>query len=323
MITKVWTWIKTVVGGFLDNNCSMHAAGLTYFSLLAAVPILCCILVLAKACGADDYARRQINVQIDLMIENIEKGQDEPILGLASTTEEDRTKKRIAAEEFAQRARFVSNSIFERVNQFDLQTFGWIGFGLLLWTVISSLGMVEVSFNEICGVRKARPIWKRACLYPLLLVALPILAAVTMSLPILSLAKDIIVATLGSSWLTQWVSNGLIWFLDSGIFKGLFTLATASLALAFFFWVIPNCRIRFRNAWYGGLMTAVLLGLWMKACAIAQVGIAKSSALYGSFAFFPIVLAWTYINWEIILIGANMVHAFGVVSSEPRAKESA
>lgn len=315
MIKRVFSWGKTVIGGFLDNHCSMHAAGLTYFVLLAAVPILCCILVVAKCCGADDYARAQLNAQIDLMIVNVEKGQDEPILGLAPTSTEDREKKRIAAEEFANRARTVSNMIFERVNQFDLKTFGWIGFALLLWTVISSLGMVEVSFNEICGVRKPRPVWKRACLYPLLMVVLPMLAAIAMSLPILSLVKNIIVATLGSTWLTQWVSDGLVWFLDSWIFKGLFTLTTASFALAFFFWIIPNCKVRFRFAWYGGLVTAVMLGGWMKICAIAQVGIAKSSMLYGSFAFLPIVLAWTYVNWEIILLGANMVHAFEVAES--------
>jgi uncharacterized BrkB/YihY/UPF0761 family membrane protein len=42
----------------------------------------------------------------------------------------------------------------------------------------------------------------------------------------------------------------------------------------------------------------------MKLCAVAQVGIANSSALYGSFALFPIVLAWTYMSWQIVLLGA-------------------
>ena len=310
MIKRAFCWGKTVVCGFFNSHCSMHAAGLTYFALLAAVPILCCILVVAKFCGADDYARKQLNAQIDLMIANVEKGQDEPIVELAPTLSADREKKRIVAEEFAQRARTISNAIFERVDQFDLRTFGWVGFGLLLWTVISSLGMVEMSFNEICGVTKPRPVWKRICLYPFLMVVLPVLSALAMSLPILSLVKNIIVATLGSTYLTHWASAGLIWFLDSWIFKGLFTLVTASFALAFFFWIIPNCKVRFRFAWYGGIITAILLGGWMKICAIAQVGIAKSSMLYGSFAFLPIVLMWTYVNWEIILLGANMVHAF-------------
>ena len=31
---KTFTWCQGVVRRFLKNNCGMHAAGLTYFSLL-------------------------------------------------------------------------------------------------------------------------------------------------------------------------------------------------------------------------------------------------------------------------------------------------
>jgi uncharacterized BrkB/YihY/UPF0761 family membrane protein len=49
---------------------------------------------------------------------------------------------------------------------------------------------------------------------------------------------------------------------------------------------------------------ALVFGLWLRVCIIAQVGVANSSALYGSFAFFPILLAWVYISWQIILFGS-------------------
>ena len=54
--------------------------------------------------------------------------------------------------------------------------------------------------------------------------------------------------------------------------------------------------------------------------AVAQVGIAKSSALYGSFAFMPIVLAWLYMSWQIVLLGANMVREFARSSEETSGK---
>ena len=312
MWKKCVAWFKAVIKGFLDNKCSMHAAGLTYFALLAVMPVLCCILVAAKACRVDEYARGQINLRIDAMISSFEKGQDDSIAQLTAKDEEELEKKRIAAEEFAAQARSISNALFARVEKFDIGTFGWIGFGFLLWTVISSLASVETSFNEIFGVPKSRPIWKRAYMYLFIMIVLPVLSTVAMSLPILNVAKNVIVCTLGATWLTQWVSDGLVWLLDSWVFRFAFSFATASVAFAFFLWVMPNCKVRLRHAWYGGAITALLFCGWLKACAVAQIGIAKSSALYGSFAFLPIVLTWLYMSWQIVLLGANMVRAFEI-----------
>ena len=308
---RFFSWCRRVVRGFLDNNCFIHAAGLTYFAILSLIPVLCCILVAAKACRVDRYARTQINAQIDALIVNVEKGPDDALAQLAPQAEEERQRRKIAAEEFARQARAISNTLFARIESFDVGTFGWVGFGFLLWTVISSLGTVETCFNAIWGVARPRPIWKRACLYLFIMIVLPVLSTVALSLPILNVAKHVIVATLGATWLTQWASDGLIWLLDSWAIRVSFTLVTSSLAVAFFLWIMPNCKVVFRHAWYGGLITSVLFAAWLKLCAVAQVGIARSSALYGSFAFLPIVLAWLYMSWQIVLLGANMVRCFG------------
>ena len=309
MKKKIIKWFKTVITDFNSSHCAMHAAGLTYFAMLSLVPLLCVLLSVAKFCGADDFARDQINSHIDAMISNVEHAQEDELANVAPISEEERERRRIAAEEFAAQARAISNKLFERIAQFDVWTFGWIGFGFLVWTVISAISMVETSFNEVFHVEKARPIWKRAYLNIFTAVILPIFAALALSVPILAVAKQIIVATMGATWLTKWVSDGLIWFLDSTIFRLGITLVLASLAFAYAFAVLPNRKVPFRDAVLGGFVTAFLFGAWVKICAVAQVGIAKSSALYGSFAFLPIVLAWLYMSWQIVLLGACITHA--------------
>jgi len=305
---SVWLWFKRVIMRFLDCNCSMHAAGLTYFALLAIVPVLCCVLVAAKTCRVDQYARTQINARIDTMIESIEGDQADPLLAwMPGVSTEEQQRKRVAAQEFATSARKISDQLFSRIDQFDIGTFGWIGFGFLLWTVISSLASVETSFNEIFDIAQARPVWKRAYMYLFIMVAMPILATVAMSLPVLGVVKSLIVATLGVSWLTKWVGDGIIWLLDSWLFRFTLTFVFSSVFFTFFFWIIPNCKVQMRAAWRGGMITALCFGGWMKLCTTAQVGIAKSSALYGSFAFLPIVLAWLYMSWQIVLVGACIV----------------
>lgn len=311
MMKTVYKWFKSVVKGFLDNHCSMHAAGLTYFSMLALVPILCIGLLAAKVFNADELVRHHIDHQIDTLITYIEEGQNDELAKIAATGDEKALEVRKAmAEGFGKEARGISNTVFERIEKFDMGTLGWIGFVALVWTVISSISMVEESFNEIWSVPKPRPVWKRALLYVSVVIILPVIGALAMSLPILSVVKDVIVATLGATWLTQWASTGLVWFLDSWIFRMCITTTFATLDFAFLFAALPNCRVDFKSALKGGAITAILFGGWLKVCAVAQVGVAKSSALYGSFAFFPIVLAWIYMSWQIVLLGANMVKAF-------------
>lgn len=307
---KAVVFAKTALKSFMDNHCSMHAAGLTYFSMLALVPIMCILLLAAKTLGADDLVRRHINTQIEAMIQNIESGQEDGLVTATVSDEEALEARRQVARELGQKAREISDALFERIDKFDVGTLGWIGFVMLLWTVISSIGMVEVSFNEIWDVEKPRPIWKRALSYLSVVIILPVIGALAMSMPILNIAKNIIIATLGATWLTEWVSTGIIWFLDSWIFRMGITMTFATLDFAFLFLALPNCKVEFRDAVKGGAITAVAFGLWMRLCAIAQIGVAKSSALYGSFAFLPIILAWMYMSWQIVLAGAVFARAF-------------
>ena len=258
MIKKLYDWSKRVVMRFLDNNCSTHAAGLTFFSLLAVVPVLCCTLVIAKACGVDQYAKRELNHQLDVMIVQIQEGQ---------------WRHAIETDEFAAQARQVSDKLFVQIEQFNVNTLGWIGFGFLLWTVISSLASVETSFNEIMGDKEPRSWWKRIVVYLLLMLVLPLPVAIAISLPVLG-------------------------YLFGAVF------------FILIYRMLPHCPVRFLSAVKGGLLTLFLFVGCLKLCAFAQVGIAKSSALYGSFAFLPIVLTWLYISWQIILFGACMVKEF-------------
>ena len=310
---KVFLWCCQLARNFLANRCAMHAAGLTYFSLLAIMPILCCVLVLAKAVGVDDYAKAYINKQIDVFITDIETGRESMLASSVNAleSEEKREAGRAAVEAFAQQARSVANTLFERIDAFDIGTFGWIGFCFLLWTIISSLSMVGESFNQIWSVSASRPVWKRAMSYLLLLTVLPVFAAAAMSLPVMGAVRSVILATSDMTAVTKWLGEGLVTLLDSHVIRFVFTFGMSTLVFSFIFWFLPNCRVASRHALWGGFATALLFGGWMKLCAIAQVGIAKSSALYGSFAFIPIVLAWLYMSWQIILLGANMVELLG------------
>jgi len=284
------------VRNFLDARCSLHAAGLTYFALLSFVPVLCLSLLLAKTCGVGDVARTQINQRLDAYITQIETAHDDPAVVERMPPE--------AAKALASQAREISNQLFDRAAQFDASTLGWIGLAMLAWTVISTFGMVETSMNEIWRVKKSRPLWKRCVLYLLVTIVAPILSALALSMPILNVVKSILEGAAGYIPYSKWFMDLLVAILFSKVVSFLVTFGFAALAFGFFYRFMPFCAVRTKWALVSGAVIALVFGLWLKICIIAQVGVANSSALYGSFAFLPIVLAWIYISWQIILMGS-------------------
>ena len=392
--------------GFVTHRCGLHAAGLTYYSLLAFVPILCLLLLLAKTLGAGDFARQKINGQIDSLISEIENGQnpnggaerfidnigswfyvppeagpsakvceDKPLVApepetvlvpetpLEQVVEENQkivdapeavvqgeaapeepadalaldiaakeaellaraadekaaaeTRKLIArkkaARELGSKLREISNTVFDKIDSFNVDTLGWIGMVMLIWTVISTLGMVEHSCNEIWEVKKARPLWKQCFLYVFISVVLPLLIAGALSVPILRLVVRGIELALGQLEMTKVVGSFLIGLLQSKFVGFLLSYFFASLAFACFYLFMPNIKVMPKAALKSGCITSLMFFGWLKLCAVAQVGVANSSALYGSFAFFPIMLAWLYVSWQIILLGSVFSYAFQCV----------
>ena len=297
-------------GGFAKNRCALCAAGLTYFTLLTLVPALCILTVTAKACGAGEFARTRINGCFDRFIESVEEGA-KPADCQAAETEAERAaeEKRIAQHAVAVQLREFVNPLFDQMDRFDIRAFGWIGFAMLIWTVVSSLSHVETAMNAIWEVPRQRHLAKRFVMYLFVVAIVPLLAAAALSLPVLRLVKTVLDATVGASAYTKWAGDALVSVLDS---RGVsFSVATVSVTLLFAFVmaVMPNCRVGRRAALEGGFVTAVLFCGWIRLCTAAQMGIGRVSAFYGSFASPMILLAWIYMSWQIVLLGANITHA--------------
>ena len=288
-------------------HCALHAAGLTYFSMFALMPLLCVVLLCAKACGAGDYVLAQVDRQAEVLVRAVEEGPEDGLVPLALPLDAAaREERRAGAQAFARQARALTGRLRAQMDRFDARALGWIGCLLLVWTVVGSIGMVEVSFNQIWGVKKVRAFGRRIGLYLLLAFLLPPLLALSAAPPLAKLAKDAVVLLEGPACPAP-LSTGLAALVDSRLVRFVATTFFMALVFAALYKIIPNCPVRTRNAWRGGLFAALVLGAWMKLCAVLQIGIARASMLYGSFALFPLLLAGLYMGWQIVLLGAVAV----------------
>jgi len=146
-----------VFKGFQDNECPLHAASLTYISLMAIVPILALALAILRGLGAGEWAEQRI---IQSVVAMPDQFQD-----------------------------FVIN-MFTYVKNTNFATLGGIGLLFLLWTVVQVLGRVEMSFNRVWGVTLHRRMLRKFSDYLSIVMVVPILmvAATTINATLSNLA---------------------------------------------------------------------------------------------------------------------------------------
>lgn len=295
---------------FIHHRSSLHAAGLTYFSLMSLAPAICLALLFARMCGLGDFARDRLNDYIDTVIASVEQGGDDmPTFIESAQDEESREARRQTAHDFAIQARQSMNSVFDRIVAYDVHAMGTAGIVMLLWTVVSMLGMVENSLNEIWEIPKSRPFLRKVPIYAAMAFVLPAFALISASMPILHLLRRTIAWAFASVGLEGWIPSLVMATVNSKIFGWSISFVFAALGFACFLGFMPNKKIPFQNAIRAGAVTAFIFGCWLKLCTTAQVGISRASAMYGSFAVLPIVLMWIYVSWQIVLFGGALTYA--------------
>ena len=190
---------------------------------------------------------------------------------------------------------------FDIVEQLNFGTLGGIGLLMLVWTVISVIGNVEQAFNRVWGFSETRPFFRKVTDYLAVVIILPFLAVAASSVPVL--------AALERKMASFDAAVGLSRFAGFPVFRVLWVLVILSLGFCLVLRGAPNTHVRFRPALAGGFLAAVGFSVWLKLCLKLQIGVAKYSQFFGTFAAVPILLFWVYVSWMILLVAAEVSFA--------------
>lgn len=296
--------VSLVALGFRRNQCSLHAASLTFFSLMALIPVLVLALALARTFGGADLAKRQLDRQLNAWMAQMEEAVEVRTDTGQASAEAEQAQAEVT-KAFSAQVREIADKLYSQVNTISFGTLGGIGLVMLIWSVVGTLGKVEDSFNQVWGVEKPRPLIRKVADYLFVIMILPFLITAVSSVPVAHLVATAMDKAVGGSVSAQFKA-----VVGSGLLKAVITLTIGTLTFAFLLGFMPNTRVKAGPALAGGLVTLVLFVVWLKLCAMLQVGIAKYSALYGGFAVLPILLMWVYTSWQIILLGSEIAFAF-------------
>ena len=172
-----------------------------------------------------------------------------------------------------------------------------VGLIVLMWAATRVLRHIEAALNDIWEIKNSRP-WIRnfTDLLSIMVVA-PILFILAQSTTVFitAIIQDLSkgMKLLGHLFLLiKLVPFGLIWLLFTMIYV-----------------VVPNTKVNFKSALVAGIIVGTTFQLSQWIFFKSQMGISKYNAIYGSFAFLPLLLIWIQTAWLILLLGAEIAFA--------------
>ncbi len=190
----------------------------------------------------------------------------------------------------------ITNQILTLVDNVKGSVLGGVGLAVFFYTAITTVQKVEESFNYVWYVSKSRSFARRFTEYLIVLLVGPLMMVTAIG----------ILTSIQSATVVQYILNNealgpiivlagklVPYILISGVFT-------------FLYMFMPNTKVKFTSALVGGVAGGFM---WATAGAIFTTFVlyaARTAQIYAGFAVAITTLMWLYLNWLILLIGAQL-----------------
>jgi len=289
---------------FVRNRCPARASALSYTTLLALIPLLAVVVSVTSSLLKSE-GEQQIDGFIQKLVDSVTPPTELSTNSLSQTTGgafatnwPGTAVSSLAGDERVVEAR---KTVARYINGFIQNTrsgaLGVTGTVLLLFVVVSLLGSIEETMNDIWGVTRGRNwlarlehYWFAIGLGPTLLIA-------------------------GLALATGPRFAGVRHFVEAMPFVGglifkILPLVFLWLAFTCFYELMPNTKVHWRAAAVGGLAGSLL---WLGNNAVGFLYVSRvvsNSKIYGSLGLVLVFMAGLYFSWFILLLGAQIAYAW-------------
>ncbi len=190
----------------------------------------------------------------------------------------------------------ITETILNLVNNVQGGVLGGVSMIILLYTVISTIQKVEASFNFVWYVSKPRSLSRRFTEYLVVIIIGPIMMVTALS----------IIGSMGSNTVIQYLSAlpgvGEMLLLAGKLVPFMIICGV----FAFLYMFMPNTKVNLKSALVGGLGGGIMWATMAILFTTFVVTAARTQNMYANFAVAIFALIWLYINWLVLLIGAQL-----------------
>lgn len=194
----------------------------------------------------------------------------------------------------------VTHRIMEFIGKINFGVLGVAGLVMLIYTAISVITKIEDSMNIIWKIQKGRSLARRLSDYITTLIVGPVLLFAAFG----------ITATLSSNTIVSKLLDveplGAIFFTFGKAVPFIFVL----IVFTIIYMIIPNTKVQIKSALVGGVSAGIA---WHATSWVFHVAVASSTkyaAIYSGLAVLIIFMIWLYLNWLIVLIGAQITFCY-------------
>lgn len=173
---------------------------------------------------------------------------------------------------------------------------GGISLAFFIYTALSMVQKIESSFNFVWHVDKPRSLARRLTEYFSVLLIGPLVMTIALGM-IASIRSNDIVQMLIEN---QVVGATLV---EAGQFMPYVLVA---MVFTFVYTYMPNTKVRLRSALVGGITAGVIWASTSAFFATFVVYATRTQLIYSGFAVAITTLIWLYLNWLILLLGAQI-----------------
>ncbi|MBW4545336.1 MAG: YihY/virulence factor BrkB family protein [Symplocastrum torsivum CPER-KK1] len=273
-IGEIWGLMKVTVSQWRQDQASLMAAALAYYTVFSLAPLLIIIIAIAGAVFGEQAAKGELVTQIQEVI-----GTDG--------------------------AQFIQTAI-ENASQLDpsqgpIPTL--INIGVLLFGASVIFTQLQKSLNKIWEVQ-AKPengilqfLRKRLLSFSMVLViAFLLLVSLVVSTLLVILGNYLRGLIPGFTYLWQ-ILNALVSF------------SIVTLLFAMIFKILPDAKIAWKDVWMGAAITAVLFNIG-KSLLGFYLGHTTFASAYGAAGSLVIILTWVFYSAQILFLGAEFTQVY-------------
>lgn len=271
-LRDLWPILKETATDWSDDNASRLAAALACYTLLSIAPLLVLSVAVAGLAFGEEAARGQI------------VGQIGGIVG---------TEAGVAVQTIAANAKEPSAGILSSIVGLAVLLFGASGVFNELQNTLNAIWEVEPKPNQ--GVKGF--IRHRFFSFAMVLAVAFLL--------LVSLVVSAALAATGKFFERYLPGGELVWQAVNFVVA----LSVTTALFAAIFKVIPDVVMRWRDAWIGGLFTAVLftIGKFALGLYIGKSGTTSSFGVAGSLVA---LVLWVYYSSQILFLGAEFTQVY-------------